>query len=48
MLDNMGYKDSLLLVKGGKKIFKTGCSKLFKIIFPINQNLKWIYESEHS
>lgn len=34
MADNLGYKNVLLLMKGGKKIFKTKKSKLFRLIFP--------------
>lgn len=40
-IDNLGYKDVLLIVKGGKKIFKTKSSKLYRLIYPVsNQVLK--------
>jgi hypothetical protein len=42
--DNLGYKDVLLLVKGGKKIFKSKSSKFFRLIYPINHSmLDWYF-----
>lgn len=37
--DNLGYKDVLLLVKGGKKIFKSKASKFFRLVYPISEIL---------
>jgi len=39
-VDTMGYSNALIIVKGGKKIVSTKRSRLFKILFPINKNLK--------
>jgi hypothetical protein len=33
-VDNLGYSDVLLMVRGGKKIFPTKKTKMFKIIYP--------------
>jgi hypothetical protein len=33
-IDNLGYDDVLLIVKGGKKIFSTKRSRLFRLIYP--------------
>lgn len=33
-VDNLGYKNVLLMIKGGKKIFPTKRSKLFKMCYP--------------
>nr|CAH2618891.1 RNA-dependent RNA polymerase [Prairie sphagnum bunyavirus]CAI5383892.1 RNA-dependent RNA polymerase [Prairie sphagnum bunyavirus] len=33
-VDNLGYDDVLLIVKGGKKIFGTKRSRLFRLIYP--------------
>jgi len=42
MADNLGYKNVLLIMKGGKKIFKTKKSKLFRLIFPTYQScINW-------
>jgi hypothetical protein len=38
-VDNLGYKDVLLIVKGGKKIFKCRASKMFRLLYPINEAL---------
>lgn len=38
-VDNLGYKDVLLIVKGGKKIFKTKSSKLYRMVYPIHPSL---------
>lgn len=38
-VDNLGYKNVLLIVKGGKKIFKSKSSKLFRLIFPISEEI---------
>jgi hypothetical protein len=37
-VDNLGYKNVLLIVKGGKKIFKTKSSKLFRILYPMYES----------
>lgn len=42
-VDNLGYKNVLLIVKGGSKIFKTKSSKLHRLLFPINQSIKSHY-----
>lgn len=34
--DNLGYKDVILFVKGGKSIRKTGKSKFYSLIYPID------------
>jgi hypothetical protein len=41
MFDNLGYKNFLLLVRGGKKIHRTDRSKLFKLFFPINFDISY-------
>nr|WAK73570.1 RNA-dependent RNA polymerase [Phytophthora palustris bunya-like virus 5] len=41
--DNIGYVDALVLVKGGKKILSHKKSRLFKLIFPINERFSWLY-----
>jgi len=46
MYDNLGYENCLLLVKGGKKILSTKKTRLFSLIFPINEKLTWIYQSK--
>jgi len=46
--DNLGYKDCLLLVKGGKKIIATKKSRLFKFTFKIDDELSWLYETKHT
>jgi hypothetical protein len=43
--DNLGYKDVMVFVKGGKKILSTKRSRLFKLYFPINPATAWIYKS---
>lgn len=42
-VDNLGYKDVLLIVKGGKKIFRTKSSKLYRMIYPIHPCLSKLY-----
>lgn len=42
-VDNLGYKDVLLIVKGGKKIFKTKSSKMYRMIYPISKELVTLY-----
>jgi hypothetical protein len=37
--DNLGYNNCLLLVRGGKKIFKSKSSKMFRLIFPVGQEV---------
>lgn len=48
-LDNLGYSNVCLLVKGGKKIFQTSNSKLFRVIIPTNNNLNTFmgYNEDH-
>nr|CAH2618719.1 RNA-dependent RNA polymerase [Aulacomnium heterostichum bunyavirus 4]CAI5383890.1 RNA-dependent RNA polymerase [Aulacomnium heterostichum bunyavirus 4] len=38
-VDNLGYKDVLLIVRGGKKIFKSKSSKMYRLIYPINESI---------
>lgn len=38
-VDNLGYKNVLLIVKGGSKIFKTKSSKLHRLIFPVHKSV---------
>jgi hypothetical protein len=45
MYDNLGYKDVLLIVKGGKKIRSTRVSRFFRILFPITLPQAKICES---
>lgn len=33
-IDNLGYDDVMLIVKGGKKVFSTKKSRLFRLIYP--------------
>lgn len=37
--DNLGYKDVILFIKGGKSIRKTGKSKFYSLIYPINESV---------
>nr|UUW20963.1 MAG: RNA-dependent RNA polymerase [Sanya bunya-like virus 16] len=46
--DNLGYKDVMLVVKGGKKVIATKKSRLFSLIFPISSDLKWLYKSKYT
>jgi hypothetical protein len=46
--DNLGYKDVLLVVKGGKKVISTKKSRLFTFIFPISPDMKWLYKSKYT
>jgi len=32
---NLGFKNVLLMVRGGKKIFNTGLSRMFKLLYPV-------------
>jgi len=34
--DNLGYDNVVVLIKGGQKVYKTGKSKMFRIIHPTN------------
>ncbi|QTT60997.1 RNA-dependent RNA polymerase [Phytophthora condilina negative stranded RNA virus 5] len=43
--DNLGYADALLLVKGGKKILSNKRSRLFKLIFKIDDKFGWIFNA---
>jgi hypothetical protein len=43
-VDNLGYSDCLLLVKGGKKIFPTKKSKLFRLIIPTYESCLDLYK----
>jgi hypothetical protein len=45
MYDNLGYKDVLLVVKGGKKIRSTRVSRFFKLLFPITATQAKIVKS---
>jgi hypothetical protein len=38
--DNLGLTDTVLMVKGGKKITSTRNSKLFKLIYPMNNDCR--------
>jgi hypothetical protein len=40
ILDNLGLTNTLLIVKGGKKILSTRKSKIFKLIYPANRELE--------
>jgi hypothetical protein len=39
-VDNLGYKDVLLIVKGGKKMFKSKSSKFFRLVYPVFSECK--------
>jgi hypothetical protein len=47
-VDNLGYKDCLLIVKGGKKIFKSKSSKFYRLIYPMNDFLETWYDCGHA
>jgi hypothetical protein len=47
-VDNLGYKDCLLIVKGGKKIFKSKSSKFYRLIYPMNEFLETWYDCGHT
>nr|CAH2618712.1 RNA-dependent RNA polymerase [Aulacomnium heterostichum bunyavirus 1]CAI5383856.1 RNA-dependent RNA polymerase [Aulacomnium heterostichum bunyavirus 1] len=47
-VDNLGTTNSVLLVKGGKKIFPTKRSKLFRLIFPTYRSVCNLYFSPGS
>jgi len=36
-VENLGYKDVILIVKGGRKSFTTKRSKMFRLIYPIHR-----------
>lgn len=38
-VDNLGYNEVLLIVRGGNKIFKSKSSKLFRLVYPISEYL---------
>nr|CAH2618896.1 RNA-dependent RNA polymerase [Aulacomnium heterostichum bunyavirus 3]CAI5383934.1 RNA-dependent RNA polymerase [Aulacomnium heterostichum bunyavirus 3] len=42
-VDNLGYKDVLLVVKGGKKIFGTKKTKLFRLFYPTFESVSKLY-----
>jgi hypothetical protein len=46
--DNVGYKNVMLFVKGGKKILSHKRSRLFKLIFPIREGCSWANTSRNS
>jgi hypothetical protein len=46
MYDNLGYKDVLLIVKGGKKIRSTRVSRFFRLLFPITLTQAKLCESQ--
>jgi hypothetical protein len=49
MADNLGYENVLLIMKGGKKIFKTKKSKLYRLIFPTySSGVNWYHRSGYS
>jgi hypothetical protein len=49
MADNLGYENVLLIMKGGKKIFKTKKSKLYRLIFPTySSGVNWYHRSGFS
>lgn len=45
-VDNLGYKNVLLMVKGGSKVFKTKSSKLHRLIFPTTEEMALHYSDE--
>jgi hypothetical protein len=44
-VDNLGYDSVILLVKGGKKVFRTKKSKLFRLHYPVPPCLESWYNS---
>nr|CAH2618883.1 RNA-dependent RNA polymerase [Aulacomnium heterostichum bunyavirus 2]CAI5383913.1 RNA-dependent RNA polymerase [Aulacomnium heterostichum bunyavirus 2] len=46
-VDNLGYKNVYLIVRGGKKIFKSKSSKLFRMLYPISEELLPWYRQGH-
>lgn len=40
MLDNLGYENTLILIKGGKKMFSTCKSRMYRLIHPFNVDFK--------
>jgi hypothetical protein len=46
-VDNLGYKNVLIMIKGGKKIFKSRASKLFRLVYPIPECLLPWYQKGH-
>jgi hypothetical protein len=36
-VDNLGYGEVLLFVRGGKKIFNSKASKFYRVIYPVNE-----------
>jgi hypothetical protein len=43
VFDNLGYKDAIVFVKGGKKILSTKRSRLYKVIYPVDESFDWLY-----
>jgi hypothetical protein len=42
-VDNLGLNNVLLIVRGGKKIFRSKASKMYRLIYPIcEQSLPWV------
>lgn len=48
MYDNLGYKDVIIFVKGGKKILGTKTSRLFKLCFPVDSEFMYCYSSPYT
>nr|USL98309.1 RNA-dependent RNA polymerase [Phytophthora castaneae negative stranded RNA virus 1] len=46
--DNLGYKDAIVFIKGGKKVLSTKRSRLFKVIYPIKDGASQFYESPNT
>jgi hypothetical protein len=46
--DSVGYSNVMLFVKGGKKILSHKKSRLFKLIFPIQEGFSWVHTTPNS
>jgi hypothetical protein len=43
IFDNLGYSDTLLIVKGGKTVRRTKCSRFFRLLHPITEQQSKLY-----
>lgn len=47
-VDNLGYSDVLLIIRGGNKIFKSKSSKLFRLLYPIHPSVEQLMVGQGS
>nr|QLF99171.1 RNA-dependent RNA polymerase [Halophytophthora RNA virus 4] len=45
-VDRMGYKNAMLVVRGGKKILSTRRSRLFRLCLPISESVRKVIDSD--